>query len=422
LKFLFLEENYLEDKMSEQGTLTGKFEGVDITFVYTGGVLNGQMHGKGKSTWSDGTVLEGDWVHNRLHGKGKMTSQEGVYEGDFVDGLSSGKGKMTYADGQVYEGDYADGMRTGRGKMTNAAGAVYEGGFVDGKFHGKGKITNPDGSVYEGDFADGKIVLDTEEPTKFVDIFEAISPLGTVEDLRYFIEGKGVNVNNVKNEKGLTPLLLAAFHGNIKQVEFLVSNGANIHATTPNGFNALHWLAFGFGLFDDTKRIETAKFLISKGVDVIAKNNEGKTPSDLAKETRFNEFISFISLVASRRRHGFTSFWLIFSLISFALTGLFFIGMMDAIMMDMMPSYMMPKGLMILSGMGLAGIVPVVLLLKWKKIGFWIYCGVGAIAFVLNIVSSRFNPINLFGLIGIPIMWGVLHIRKDGKSAWEQLE
>jgi ankyrin repeat protein len=132
--------------------------------------------------------------------------------------------------------------------------------------------------------------LDTEEPTKFADIFEAISPLGTVEDLQYFIEKKGVNVN-VKNEKGLTPLLLAAFHGNIKQVEFLVSNGADIHASATNGFNAFHWLAWGFGLFDDTKHIETADFLFLEGVDVKAKNNEGNTPVDLAIKCGYEEMV-----------------------------------------------------------------------------------------------------------------------------------
>jgi hypothetical protein len=386
--------------MSEQGTLTGKFEGVDITFIYTGGVLNGQMHGKGKSTWSDGTVLEGDWVDGKLNGNGKQTSPDGsVYEGGFVDGLSSGKGKMTYPSGGVYEGDYVEGMRTGTGKLTNAAGGVYEGGFVNGKFHGKGKITNADGSVFEGDFVDGKPVSDSEKNMSSKDIFYAAT-IGTVEDIRYFIEEKGVYVN-ARDNSGWTPLHVAAKYGNIEAVKFLVSKGADIHVTDRQGFTPLHQVAF-HGRINVAERIETAKFLISNGANVNAKTYEGNTPVDLAKDMGFTEFLS----LASRRRHG-----IILSIGGGVYTVSFLV------MMDRMLSKGGLWGLM-----PLALFVPASLLGKGKKIGFWMLCGVSVIAFVLNIVLIGFKPLNLIGLLGIPIMWGVLHIRKDGKSVWEQLK
>jgi hypothetical protein len=72
--------------MSGEGVLTGRADD-GSTWTYTGGVLNGLMHGKGKTTWSDGTVFEGDWVHGKLQGKGKVTVADGsVYEGGFIDG------------------------------------------------------------------------------------------------------------------------------------------------------------------------------------------------------------------------------------------------------------------------------------------------------------------------------------------------
>ena len=54
-------------------------------------------------------------------------------------GKMHGKGKLTWADGDVYEGDFVDDKRTGHGTLRLAIGNVYEGDFVDGKKHGKGK-------------------------------------------------------------------------------------------------------------------------------------------------------------------------------------------------------------------------------------------------------------------------------------------
>jgi hypothetical protein len=51
--------------------------------------------------------------------------------------LRTGKGKYTWSDGDVHEGDFVDGKRTGKGKYTFANGSVQEGDFVDGKFIGK---------------------------------------------------------------------------------------------------------------------------------------------------------------------------------------------------------------------------------------------------------------------------------------------
>ena len=35
------------------------------------------MHGKGTSTWLDGSKYEGDWVENKQHGKGIHTFKSG---------------------------------------------------------------------------------------------------------------------------------------------------------------------------------------------------------------------------------------------------------------------------------------------------------------------------------------------------------
>jgi len=64
---------------------------------------------KGKLTFNDGSVYEGDMVNGKPHGIGKlMYVYGGVYEGDWVDGEQTGMGKMTYPNGEVDEGRFQD--------------------------------------------------------------------------------------------------------------------------------------------------------------------------------------------------------------------------------------------------------------------------------------------------------------------------
>ncbi len=118
----------------------------------------GEYTGKGKYTFANGDIYEGDFVNGELTGKGKYTFTNGdIYEGKFAYGELTGKGKYTWTSGEIYEGDFVDGKRTGRGKLTSSNGDIYEGNFVDGKLTGKGKFISSNGNIYEGDFVDGKL-------------------------------------------------------------------------------------------------------------------------------------------------------------------------------------------------------------------------------------------------------------------------
>merc|ERR1740121_1547255 len=78
----------------------------------------------------------------------------GVYDGDWVSGKRTmhGRGKYTFPDGRVYDGDFRDGLKHGRGTMTFPDGAEYEGDFRGGKIQGRGTMTLPGGAEYDGDW------------------------------------------------------------------------------------------------------------------------------------------------------------------------------------------------------------------------------------------------------------------------------
>ncbi|KAF7718202.1 Ubiquitin carboxyl-terminal hydrolase [Penicillium ucsense] len=93
---------------------------LEATFVndfYSGEILKGYYHGRGKHISATGTVYEGDFIFSRRHGQGKME----------------------YPTGDTYDGDWVDDVRHGQGTyIEKSTGNKYVGGYKDGKRHGKG--------------------------------------------------------------------------------------------------------------------------------------------------------------------------------------------------------------------------------------------------------------------------------------------
>ena len=78
------------------------------------------MHGKGKYTWANGNMYEGDYQTEKKHGKGTLTWANGdIYRGDFKDDKMHGKGTFIFISGGMYEGDYQDDNLYIEGKMIN---------------------------------------------------------------------------------------------------------------------------------------------------------------------------------------------------------------------------------------------------------------------------------------------------------------
>eukprot|EP01084_Bolivina_argentea_P119534 211914_1 len=115
-----------------------------------------QRHGKGKCTYNDGNIYEGEWKHDEYHGKGKHIWGNGdIYEGDWDNGDMHGKGTKTEADGDIYVGDFEHDKYHGKGKLTYDNGTIYDGYFEHDEYHGKGKLTLTNGHTQDGDWKNG---------------------------------------------------------------------------------------------------------------------------------------------------------------------------------------------------------------------------------------------------------------------------
>lgn len=118
---------------------------------------------------------------------------------------------------------------------------------------------------------------------------------------------------------------------------------------------------------------------------------------------------------AERKRHGFTTFWLIFGIASNAV---FF----PSFWAEWLFTEYTEAAILLLDVACAVDIVAGVLLLCWKKIGFTISIITTSLVMLSNIISGHSIGYMLFNASMLAILFGVLHIRKNGKTAWEQLE
>lgn len=117
-------------------------------------------------------------------------------------------------------------------------------------------------------------------------------------------------------------------------------------------------------------------------------------------------------------RHGFVTFWLVLMIVLSALSA---ITNFNMVITNKMHENLTPQIVILLGVLGLVDVVFSVLLYQSKKIGFW---GIVATSIIIFIIKSATISIESagVGLIEIAVLYGVLQIKKDGISAWDNLE
>ena len=80
----------------------------------------------------------------------------------------------------------------------------------------------------------------------------------------------------------------------VEVAKYLVSKGADIHAKDDDGNTPLHLAVWN----DPELAIELIDFLVAKGADVNAKNNCDETPLDLAEEKGYTKIVEYLKALA----------------------------------------------------------------------------------------------------------------------------
>jgi len=98
----------------------------------------------------------------------------------------------------------------------------------------------------------------------------------------------GADIHAKGGSSDETPLHFAAAEGHIKAAKYLVSKGANVNAKDAIKDTPLHNAAYN-------SQVEVYKFLNSKGASCFAKNIDGKDPLDLAFKYGDSEMRNYVS-------------------------------------------------------------------------------------------------------------------------------
>lgn len=96
--------------------------------------------------------------------KGKHTYPDGsVYEGDIEGGKRHGQGIWVKTDGTKYAGQWKNDKPDGQGTITWPDGRKYSGYWKAGKRHGQGVDMYPDGSKVEGVWDEGELIRERKQ-------------------------------------------------------------------------------------------------------------------------------------------------------------------------------------------------------------------------------------------------------------------
>jgi ankyrin repeat protein len=86
---------------------------------------------------------------------------------------------------------------------------------------------------------------------------------------------------------GWTPLILAAWYGQVDMLKLLIDAGASVQALDRNSWNAYHHACFG-------GHIECVELLLEHDVDVAALQSDGKTGRDMAISEKHERLVEVL--------------------------------------------------------------------------------------------------------------------------------
>jgi len=127
-----------------------------------------------------------------------------------------------------------------------------------------------------------------------------------------------------------------------------------------------------------------------------------------------------ITIMENKQRHGCVTAWLILMIILNSFTALMYLLFGNTIVQNLASDASVSM-IMLLGLFGVGNVIFAILLLNWKKVGFYGFVATSLIVFIINISIGLRIGQSLFGLVGIAILYGVLQIKGGDRPAWNNL-
>ena len=123
----------------------------------------------------------------------------------------------------------------------------------------------------------------------------------------------------------------------------------------------------------------------------------------------------------SKQRHGCATAWLIVMIIGNSLTATIYLFASELITENSVVP--ISDDMTLFMGMvGILNLLFAVMLLQWKKWAFWGIAATTALTFATNLSLGLGVSSSILGFLGIIALYGILQIKKDGLSTWDNLE
>lgn len=122
-----------------------------------------------------------------------------------------------------------------------------------------------------------------------------------------------------------------------------------------------------------------------------------------------------------KQRHGCVTAWLILMIIANSLFAIIYLFASEMIT-DNLPGDVSTQLIIFLGILGIANVGFAVLILQWKKLGFWGFMVTSIGTLIININIGIGIGQSVLGLVGIAVLYGILQIKKDSVTTWENLE
>lgn len=122
-----------------------------------------------------------------------------------------------------------------------------------------------------------------------------------------------------------------------------------------------------------------------------------------------------------KERHGCVTAYLIVMIIANSIVALIYFLASEFVTKNL-PNHVSKSIIFLLGFLGLANIAFAILLLKFKRWGFYGFIGTAIAGFLINLQMRLPILQVLAGLLGIGVLFAVLQAKKDGLSAWEQMD
>lgn len=127
------------------------------------------------------------------------------------------------------------------------------------------------------------------------------------------------------------------------------------------------------------------------------------------------------NIIDAKKRHGCVTAYLIFVIVISAVGALIYLSSIFLSLTLGIKLHLPQIQILFFTILASANVAAMILILKWKKIGFWLITASAVCAFIINFMNGH-GIYAFIGLAGIIALLSVLQFERDEVSAWDNLE